>query len=347
MYKTIKPKLYTILLLCLLFFSSMHVYAQKTDSITLKNGDKLIGEVKEMTKGILKLETDYSDSDFAITWKDIIVINSKQNYLINLSDGTRINSNIMTRPGDSGKVVLQNKGEVIIAEIEDVVYIKSVKTDFFSRFDASLSVGFNYTKTNALKQFTVQSSFGYTGEKWGFTGGYNTVLSSQDSIQDTRRTDANIGAKYFLKRDWFAMVSAEFLANDEQKLKLRSTTRGGIGKYVIHTNKMNLTAGAGLAWTNEQYTTTDQSDRNSLEAFFGVGYSMFDFENVKLNTNILAYPSITEGDRFRADYSLNLKYDLPLDFFIQIGFTYNYDNQPIEGASSVDYVVQTTFGWEL
>ena len=59
------------------------------------------------------------------------------------------------------------------------------------------------------------------------------------------------------------------------------------------------------------------------------------------------FKSITEGGRTRADYKLDLKYDLPLDFYIGLGFTLNYDNQPVEGASESDYVFQTSFGWEL
>lgn len=320
---------------------------KKTDSLTLKNGDKLIGEIKEMNKGVLIMETDYSDSDFKITWLDIVTVNSRQNYLISLSDGRRINSGLMTKPGDSAKVVLNYYGQELVIKISDIVYVKAVEEKFLSRFDASVSVGFNFTKSNGIRQFTARSDFGYTGEKWGFTGGYNSVLSKQDSVADTQRTDANIGAKYFLKRDWYALLSADFLSNDEQKLKLRSTTRSGMGKYWVHSNKMFLTTGAGLAWNNEQYTTPDQSSRNSLEAFVGFGYNMFDFDDISLNTNLVAYPSITESGRIRADYTLDLKYDLPLDFFIQLGFTYNYDNQPVEGGSSVDYVIQATFGWEL
>lgn len=320
---------------------------QKSDSIKLKNGDKLIGEIKEMTKGVLTIETDYSDSDFKITWLDIATINSKQNYLISLSDGRRINSDIITKPGDSAVVSLNYYGQDIAVKIGDIVYVKAVEDKFLSRFDVSVSIGFNFTKSNGIRQFTARSDFGYTGEKWGFTGGYNSVLSKQDSVADTQRTDANAGAKYFLKRDWYALLSADFLSNDEQKLKLRWTTRSGLGKYWIHSNKMFLTTGAGLAWNNEQYTTPDQPSNNSLEGFVGFGFNMFDFDDISLNTNLVAYPSITESGRIRADYSLDLKYDLPLDFFIQLGFTYNYDNQPVEGGSSVDYVIQATFGWEL
>ena len=43
----------------------------------------------------------------------------------------------------------------------------------------------------------------------------------------------------------------------------------------------------------------------------------------------------------------DLKYDLPLDFYIRLGYTLNYDNKPVEGATESDYVLQTSFGWEL
>jgi hypothetical protein len=56
---------------------------------------------------------------------------------------------------------------------------------------------------------------------------------------------------------------------------------------------------------------------------------------------------MTESGRWRIDYSFDTKYDLPLDFYIKVGFTLNYDNQPVAGASKTDYVFQTTFGWEL
>jgi hypothetical protein len=36
-----------------------------------------------------------------------------------------------------------------------------------------------------------------------------------------------------------------------------------------------------------------------------------------------------------------------MDFFLSLGYTLNYDNQPAEGATNTDYVLQTSFGWEL
>ena len=58
------------------------------------------------------------------------------------------------------------------------------------------------------------------------------------------------------------------------------------------------------------------------------------------------YPSITDPGRLRTDSNLDLKYELPMDFYINLGISFNYDNRPAEGASEIDYVFYTGFGWE-
>ena len=64
-----------------------------------------------------------------------------------------------------------------------------------------------------------------------------------------------------------------------------------------------------------------------------------------LFTKITAFPGITEKGRFRTDFKMDLKYDLPLDFYVKGGFTFNYDNQPTAGAPETDYVLNTGLGW--
>ncbi|MBP1839372.1 DUF481 domain-containing protein [Formosa algae] len=341
------PKWYTFMFyLSLAVFCNTQVKAQN-DTLVLKNKDKLIGDIKEMNKGVLTIETDYSDSDFQIKWKDVIYVSSDQTYLMSLSNGRRVNSKLQTKTGDSNMIVLTQGTEVIETKITDVVYVKAIENSFISRLDASLSIGFNFAKTNNLTQFSVLSNIGYTADKWGFSAGFNSVRSNQDDVEETKRTDANIGAKYFMRHDWFALANATFLSNDEQLLKLRSSTQGGIGKYIIHSNRVYFATGTGLAWTNENYTDASIDTKNSLEAFLSLELNMFDFDDISLYSNFVVYPSLTESDRVRTDLNLNLKYDLPLDFFVKLGLTHNFDSKPIEGASEVDYVFQTTLGWEL
>lgn len=321
----------------------------QNDTIILKNKDRLIGEIKEMNKGVLQLETDYSDEDFKVKWVDIAKLSSNQVFLINLTDGERINSKLATDTINGGRVVLNdiNTGETIYTTVNEIVYVKSVKQGFFSRLDASVSFGLSYTKSSSLKQLNVRSNIGYTANYWRLSGSYNAVRSSQTDTEEVKRTDADVSFRYFLEHDNFLMVSSEFLSNDEQLLKLRVTTKGGFGHYFVHTNKMYFGGMGGIAWNNETFYDSPEGTRNSVEAFVGAELNMFDIEDFSLLTNATAYPSLTEKDRIRADFKIDLKYDLPLDFFIKFGLTYNFDSKPVEGAAKDDYVFQTTFGWEL
>lgn len=48
----------------MLLLTGFNSVFSQIDAVTMKNGDALIGEVKSLNKGVLVLETDYSDSDF-------------------------------------------------------------------------------------------------------------------------------------------------------------------------------------------------------------------------------------------------------------------------------------------
>jgi len=172
------------------------------------------------------------------------------------------------------------------------------------------------------------------------------VFSRQDSIADTKRTDGNIHALVFLQKDWYIFIANDFLQNDEQKLALRSTTKAGVGKFVIDNHELYLALSAGLASNNEKYTDNVNPDRFTAEAFAGVEFNMFDAGDLSLRTNIKAYPNLSDPGRLRVDFNFEVKYDLPKDFYIKGSTTVNFDNRPVDGASETDYVYLMGIGWE-
>ena len=74
--------------------------------------------------------------------------------------------------------------------------------------------------------------------------------------------------------------------------------------------------------------------------------NFFKFGDLDLLLNVYAYPSLTERGRWRSDGRFDVKYDLPLDFYIRAGVTVNYDNQPAIVGREIDYVLTTGLGWE-
>jgi hypothetical protein len=90
----------------------------------------------------------------------------------------------------------------------------------------------------------------------------------------------------------------------------------------------------------------DTPENKSWEGYFGAELNLFDTGDLDLFMKISAYPGITEKGRWCSDGSLNIKYDLPLDFYIKLGGSLNYDIQPSDEASDLDYVSTIGFGWE-
>ena len=330
---------------CLFFFISFEAIAQH-DSLVLKNGDVIEGTIKSMDKGVVIIGTDYSKSDFTIKWSGVKEIYSKSVFLVNLSDGRKMNGLLQSTPGGQKITILGANDQKMETSLIDIVYLKGLKSGFWSRVKASIDAGLSFSKANNLQQTTVNSSIGYTADKWLLDVYYTMVQSSQENVETTKRIDAGVSYKYSLPKDWFLAASATFLANTEQALKLRSIGKGGAGNYLVHTNTSYWALSGGLSFNNESFTNGTEG-RNSLEAYAGSELNLFDVGDLSLYNSIYVYPSLTESGRWRTDFKIDLKYSLPLDFYIKSGLSFNYDNKPAVPGNETDYVLFFTVGWHL
>lgn len=333
-----------LIILCLGFLLSLSAFSQN-DTVVLANGDRIIGEVKKMDRGVLTIKTPYSSSDLKIKWKKVKSIQSVESFLITETSGKRYKTQGLNASSADSPMALQENGDFV--NIDEIVFIKPVKDGFVSRLNTSISFGYNFTKASNLSQLTLAGTLGYTSDYYSIGTVFNTVRSNQDEVDEIQRTYAELSFNYFLKRDNFLIAQSEYLSNSEQKLKLRMTNKLGFGKYFIHSNQMYLAGALGVAWNNEVYDETLDENKNSVEAYLALEVNLFDFNDFSMVSGITTYPSLTENNRIRTDFKIDLKYDLPLDLFVKLGFSYNYDNKPVEGASYDDYIIGTTLGWEL
>ncbi|GGF30784.1 DUF481 domain-containing protein [Echinicola rosea] len=336
-------KLFTLLILLIGVYQTS--IADIRDSLVFKNQNVIVGEIKSLDKGVITIETDYSDSDFQIEWQEVQEVYSKQNYLITLMSGERHNGSLWTY--DPTHVTLHlTSGDSMKVRIEEIVYFKTYENDFWSRLSASVDFSYSFTKANNFTQAGIRSALGYVASSWSANASYNLIRSNQDEVEPTRREDANLNYKKFLPKDFYVPANYGYLSNTEQLIDVRSTFSAGLGKYIVHTNDSYFGVETGVSYLNEVYTTEDPR-KNSMEAYFGAELNLYDIGDLTLLTRGTVYPGITEGGRWRVDYNIDTKYDLPLDLYVKVGFSLNFDNQPVEGAGKADYVLQTGLGWEL
>jgi hypothetical protein len=317
----------------------------QTDSLLLDTNTVIIGEIKSLSKGVLTIETNYSDSDFTIEWLKIKKIYAQSVFLTNLVDGRRIVGSIKSKEDNS--LIITNREGVIETEVplSEIVSLQPVENGFWSRLDAAIDFGISFTKANNLKQFTFGTNLKYTEDKWSALINANMLRSTQDNVEDIRREDASFVFNYFLPKDWYLSPQVSFLSNTEQLLDLRTIVSMGVGNYIVNTNKMYWGVLTGLSYNNERFTNIT-GDQSSLEGILGTELNMFDIKDLSIITRLISYPSISDGGRWRVDWNFDLKYDLPLDFYVKTGITLNYDNRPTAGASNSDYYWKLAFGWE-
>lgn len=332
---------------CLIVFLCPIFTLAQNDSIVINNGDRIIGEILKMDKGILLLDADYGDSEFKINWDQIKHVKTNRSFLVLLSNGKRIHFDSIDYERKEKSFILKNKHNHIFGDSIDIVFFRPIEDKFLSRFDATISAGYNYTKSTSLKQISISATSSYNSKYWTGDSEFSYVLNAQDQIDDTHRLDSDSKFSFHLDRNYFIFYGLKFLSVSEMNLNLRITNKIGLGRYFIRNNSMYFAGGLGMAWNNETYNLEDKFSRNSGEFLANVELNYFNIDNLTLLARLNSYPSFTERSRFRLDLNLDVKYDLPLDFFIKLSYKYNYDSKPLENSLKDDYILQTVIGWEF
>ncbi|MGB0836968.1 MAG: DUF481 domain-containing protein [Flavobacteriaceae bacterium] len=328
----------------LLILCSIGNLSAQNDSIRFSKDQYLKGEIKKLDKGVLTVSTSYSDSDFKIEWEKVTYISSKVHFLVSTSDGRRFEGYLKTL--SNGKIqVRTSEDEVYSYTKAQIIYLNTLKDRFLDQAYASFDIGLNITKSNNYRQLSFNSNMGYLGKKWSTDISYSGLNSIQDNAADISRQNGSLSLRYYLPRDYFIVGSLSTLSNTEQNLDFRLNSSAGIGKFIIHTNHTYWAFQIGTNSNREMYYN-DSSPSNSWEGYAGSTLNLFDVGNISLNTTLQTYYSRESLPRWRIDYSLTTKYDLPLDFYINLDLNLNYDSRPSDGSKS-DYVLTTGFGWEL
>ena len=288
-------------------------YSQN-DSIWTKNNALLVGELKTLSKSVLTLKTSYSDKDFKIDFNEVTKLSTQNLYVINLTDGSRYTGQL--KYNSSGKLLIVYANTILRElTIENIIELSEIDEKFWKRFTGALDVGFNLAKTNNNKQLTFAGNLKYTSDRWNTKFAFNVLYSDQDNVDKIERKEISLSGQRFIEK-WFLSVGVAYLSSTELGIKNRINPGFGLGRNIVTTNKLYWLAGVGINYNIEEYFDASLN-KESTELRLLTQFEMYNYEDLSLFTKVLGYPSLSEKGRFRLDYNLVLKYDLPLDFYIK------------------------------
>ena len=328
-----------------IFLLICSISISQNDTIRLINNDFLVGEIKSISRGVLTMETVYSDEDFKIEFNKLegIIINRK--CILTLTNDRIFYGKIRSETPRE-LTIFSKDGSSQRFHLNELIQLVEVSDVFWKRFKGGLDLGFNLTKANSNIQFTVAGNLDFTSEKWRISSNMNLLNASQDSVVDIKRTNAMLETIRILSNKWFLLADVSFLSNTEQALTGRFSPSLGLGRFIKSTNKLYFGVNIGATYNIENYEDKTLN-KNSSEAFIGSSFNMYDFKDFELNTGFKFYVGISEKGRIRTDYSINIKYNLPWDFYIKGEFTINYDNQPAVIGTDLDYIFSSGFGYKF
>lgn len=312
------------------------------DVIVLSNGDQMRGEIKELTKKVVVISTDYSDEDFRIKWEKVARIESDRTFLVEKFSGDRLAGSIKPDAAPNAAVV---GGEKVA--LSDFAYVRPFEQTFWSRMDAGFDFGYSMTKANGVKQLTGAANIAYTGERSLVTLSSNIFFNEQTNAPRTRRWELIPNYRHLLGRSWYADVRADFYSSQEQQLSLRYTQAAGIGRYLLRSPDQHLAVGAGLAFTSESYLDPNVPRQNSGEIYSGVDYLTEKLRFADLVTSFIIYPSFTIPGRYRINFKTDLDFNLPGDWYFRIGYYNNFDSAPPNSLPRNDYGWRNSIGYKF
>ena len=310
--------------------------AQKTDQVTLRNGNVLTGEIKSMKFAKLLIDVD-GPGKIEIKWEYIVKIESNKTLQITMRNGE-----VFVTTMDSLFSV------VPFTTLNEIVEIIRIKDKFIKRLDGSVNLGFNYAKSSDNAQFTFSSTTTYRRPKKETTLKLNSVLThnSLDTIV-SRKQDVFLDYYRKLKNSWYANVLFGWQQNTQLGLSSRFLLNGSGGKIIINSNQERLLTGAGLSFNLE-----DRGDStgyiSNLEGLLMIQYKKFRyiFPKISIDAQYILYPGLTDWGRVRMDLSVNMSYEFFKDFNVGLSFYDSYDNRPSsKAASSNDFGINFTIGY--
>jgi hypothetical protein len=337
------------LFLCVALFagpSSVHAQALEEfdDKIYLKNGDRITGNIKELDRGKLRVKTITMDTIY-VHWLDVESIESNTYLRISNTDGSYTNGRIQKSDMTRNMSVLEN-GRITNLPAVDVAAMKPIRIDesFWNRIEGDASAGIDYKKASDILLVNVASNLRLREEKYEIDFGFNWNETQRTEDQDSSRADLSGGYTRFLRDRWFWKATAGLERNQELGIDLRAIVSGSAGKYFLQTSTMRFEVNVGLAASSEK--RTDDTEQNSVEGLIRSSFDLFilNIPMTRLSANVSVFPGITESERVRVNTDITLRNEIFRDFFWDLSFYSNYDNQPAMGFEKEDFGIITSLG---
>jgi hypothetical protein len=319
------------------------VCAANTDVVVLRNGDHLTGEVKQLSRGQLKLSTDDAGTIY-IEWDKIVAVTTALQYEVVTTTAARYVGVLAPASNTQLKVVASDGTATLLAFLE-VVSFAPIKAGFFERIDGTLDIGGSYTKSSGVGQMTVELDADYRRPSYDVFTDFVSDLTRSSSETITQFT-LRSGYRHFRPDGWIFSPFAYAARDVDLGLSFAAAGVLTAGRYVQRSNRSETLVAFGAAVGKENLI--DGRTIADFDAVANIATSFFrhDYPKTEVDLWMLIFPELNRWGRVRANVNVKLKRELFRDFIGSITAYDNVDSEPqVAGVSRNDFGVTFSIGW--
>jgi hypothetical protein len=322
----------------------------KLDVIVMANGDRITGEIKSLSAGVLRVDLDYVDGTIALQWMKVARVESPQLFIVHTQDGSSYTGTLFTSPAEANKIEVAEpeQSKVLIDQVH-IVRLDETADNFLRRWNGEITLGLVYSKGNNSTQNTVGSAVEYRRERWGASAAFNSNLSSSSGANTSTRNQLDLMGDHLMPwKNYFYGGIGSFLQSSVQDIHLQSTVGGGIGRYFKNSNRARISVLGGLAWQSAKYNHDNVAAIDTQQSAAGLVVTdirFFFFKKTNLSFRSYFVPSFSENGRIR--FNTNASYYLKLfkNLSWNISFYGNWDTRPPANFSGSDYGYNVGMKW--
>ena len=257
--------------LLILMFSGQ-ASAKFDDTLFLKNGDRLSGDVKELSRDLLRYKTDAMGT-IHVRWEDIQSLETEKILRIELKSGRRVVGSI-GRADAPEQLVVSTRIEDEVHSFDALVAFVPLKlrAGWVDRIEGSIKFGLNGTKGSNTLQWNLGANALYRGEDWEISTRWESIATDKSDDETTERILFSNVYRQLMGNRWFWNVLLGYDKNDELGISDRWSLGGGMGRFLVRSNAVELMAQGGVMASREYRTDTTIGQ---LEAYVGASFAWF------------------------------------------------------------------------
>lgn len=325
------------------------------DSVTLKDGTVIYGQVLGMIADELHIKTNFgptAGSDIVkVMWPNVAKLSVNRPIPFSLKEGTTVVGT--AQPGEAGQMILSAAptGAPMTIPLDTVVGLNQPAVVY----TGALQAGFSQTTGNShLRNASLLGELSARSESLRLTILGRYVYGDDRNNIIVRNSRGTIKLDFFLTKRLYWFASAYFEQDTFQDLKLRTSLATGPGYQLLDRGDlrgifkdMTLWAEAGAAYFNEDFKTAD--DKASTRGRWAVKWNwpLWGGDQVNLYHFQEGFQSLSNASDLYMTMDTGLRFKVWGGLVSGFQWTMRYNKNPPRGVSDTDNLYLITLGYSF